>query len=217
LVDWQDIDDVFLDMDGTLLDLHYDDHFWQEHLPQRYAEIHGRDETDARNELERVFKSHQGTLNWYCVDFWTQELGLDIANLKEETRHLIAIHDGVLDFLHYVEKLGKPRILVTNAHRKVLNLKMEHTEMERCLDKIVSSHDLGLPKEDPQFWSKLQSLLAYDPQKTLFVDDNIEVLDSAKKYGIKHLYTISQPSSQKPKREKLPYPIIENFRQLISD
>ena len=37
----RDIDTVLLDMDGTLLDLHYDNHFWLEHLPQRYAELHG--------------------------------------------------------------------------------------------------------------------------------------------------------------------------------
>ena len=38
---WSDIDTVLLDMDGTLLDLHFDNHFWLEHLPQRYAELHG--------------------------------------------------------------------------------------------------------------------------------------------------------------------------------
>ena len=27
-IDWQSIDDVLLDMDGTLLDLHYDATFW---------------------------------------------------------------------------------------------------------------------------------------------------------------------------------------------
>ena len=37
-LDWHTIDTVLLDMDGTLLDLYYDNHFWREHVPMRFAE-----------------------------------------------------------------------------------------------------------------------------------------------------------------------------------
>ena len=40
-LNWNDIDTVLLDMDGTLLDRHFDDHFWLDHVPKRYADRYG--------------------------------------------------------------------------------------------------------------------------------------------------------------------------------
>ena len=51
MIDWDDIDTVLLDMDGTLLDLHFDNFFWMHYMPRRYAEIHQRDEADSRRQL----------------------------------------------------------------------------------------------------------------------------------------------------------------------
>lgn len=64
---WSAIDTVLLDMDGTLLDLHFDNHFWLEHLPQRYAERNGLSRTEADAVLEPLFREHAGQLNWYCL------------------------------------------------------------------------------------------------------------------------------------------------------
>ena len=51
MIDWSSLDTVFLDMDGTLLDLHFDNHFWLEHLPRRYAEQFDLTPEDAKNTL----------------------------------------------------------------------------------------------------------------------------------------------------------------------
>ena len=37
-LDWTSIDTVLLDMDGTLLDLRFDNWFWQEHVPDALRE-----------------------------------------------------------------------------------------------------------------------------------------------------------------------------------
>ena len=37
---WRDIDTVLLDMDGTLLDLHYDNHFWLEPVSYTHLRAH---------------------------------------------------------------------------------------------------------------------------------------------------------------------------------
>src|SRR5512137_520992 len=107
LIDWTDIDTVLLDMDGTLLDRHFDDHFWLEHVPRRYAEKNGIDESAAREKLYRMFRSQERTLNWTDLDYWSAQLGLDIPVLKEEVHHLIAVHPFVTEFLLFLRQHGK--------------------------------------------------------------------------------------------------------------
>ncbi len=214
-VPWSRIDTVLLDMDGTLLDLHFDNHFWLEYVPQRYAVARGISEAAARTELMARYQDIQGTLDWYCVDHWTRQLGLDIALLKEEVDHLISVHPHVTDFLGLLQRAGKRRVLVTNAHQKSLDLKMRRTQLRNRLDGVVCAHDLGLPKEDPGFWPRLQQQTAFDPARTLFVDDSLAVLRSAHSYGIKHLLTILLPDSRQAERRVEEFPAIRSFEAVL--
>ena len=160
MIDWAGIHSVFLDMDGTLLDLHFDNHFWLTHVPQRYAEQHGLSHEAAKEELAPRYDKVAGTMNWYCVDYWSRELQLDIARLKEEVSHLIAVHPHVVDFLAALRGTGKRVVLVTNAHHKSLALKMERTRLGGYFDAVICAHDIGVPKEHPEFWHKLQAIEA---------------------------------------------------------
>ncbi|HFE37894.1 MAG TPA: GMP/IMP nucleotidase [Gammaproteobacteria bacterium] len=216
-IPFHNIDTVLLDMDGTLLDLHFDDHFWQEHVPQRYAEYNRLSLKAAKNILTPKFKEMEGTLEWYCVDFWSKELQMNIPELKAEVAHLIAIHDGVLHFLTALHQLQKKVYLVTNAHEKVLDLKMEKTQLHHQFDRLISSHSFGLPKEEPDFWHKLVETHFFEPDKTLFIDDSLAVLRSAQCFGIKYLYTIHKPSSHKPSRITTDFPMIHSFFEITPE
>lgn len=211
MIDWRNIDTVFLDMDGTLLDLHFDNYFWLTHLPKRYAESKGVPHTKANETLLRLIKEEEGTLNWYCLDFWTEKLGLDIRELKEEIQHLIAFRPHVEHFLEELKRSHHRVVLVTNAHHKSLNLKLSITGLDHHVDAIICSHDLKMPKENPLFWEKLQALEPYEKERTLLIDDSLPVLKSAQQYGIRHLYSILQPDSQKPPREIADFPAIDGF------
>lgn len=213
--DWQHIDTILLDMDGTLLDLHFDNHFWQHHLPLRYAEKHGRDHDEVRVELAARFKRHEGTLPWYSVDFWENELEVDLVAFKQELSHLIAVHPGVVDFLEAARGAGKRVLLVTNAHHKSLTLKMACTGLSPHFDAMITSHELELPKEDPRFWDALRAVAPFDPQRTLLVDDTIAVLDSAHQYGIRELRSIAQPDSRLPVRAPTRYSALNSFADLL--
>jgi len=215
-IDWPSIDTILLDMDGTLLDLHYDDHFWQEYLPARYAEINHLPETKAKEILEPKFKEMEGTLEWYCLDFWSKELQMNIPELKAEVSHLIAIHDGVIQFLDHMHEQKKRILLVTNAHQDVLRIKMDKTALAHKFDQLVTSHEFGLPKENPEFWHKLVEQHYFDPDRTIFIDDSLPVLRSAQQFGIKHLYTIRKPSSHKPARIITEFPMIDSFFHLCA-
>ncbi|MES9851984.1 MAG: GMP/IMP nucleotidase [Candidatus Thiodiazotropha sp. L084R] len=214
MIPWKEIDCVLLDMDGTLLDLHFDNHFWLEHVPARYAEAKGIPLAEATEELLGRYKSVEGTLDWYCVDHWSRELGLDIVLLKEEVDHLISVHPHVIDFLDQLMCAGKERVLVTNAHQKTLALKMEKTRLAGFFNQVVSSHQLGLPKEHPEFWNRFQNLHPFDPKRTLFVDDSPAVLESAKAYGIGWVLAILKPDSKQPVRENQEFLAVNDFSEI---
>lgn len=217
LLDWSQIDSVLLDMDGTLLDLHFDNHFWLEHVPQRYAEKNGLSRQEALDHLIPLFKAIEGTINWYCLDYWTKELDLDIALLKEEVEHLIQIHPYVIEFLEKLASAGKRRVLVTNAHQKSLDLKMRKTSLSGLLDNIISAHQLGIPKEETRFWGKLKVLENYDPQRTLLVDDNLTALGSAQAYGIQHLLAIYRPDSKAGIKDVGTFQAIHSFKEIMPE
>ncbi|NJA06026.1 GMP/IMP nucleotidase [Methylococcaceae bacterium WWC4] len=215
MLDWREIDTVLLDMDGTLLDLNFDNHFWQEFVPLRYAELHGLTLEAAKVALAPRFKAMEGKLEWYCLDYWSEALNLNIAGLKQELAGLIAVHPHVVEFLEAARGRGVYLLLVTNAHRDSLSLKMEKTCLHRFFDRIVSSHDVGLAKEQCGFWQRLQDQHVFEKQRTLLVDDSLAVLRSAAAFGIAHLVSISKPDSRRPIREITEFPAVEDFRALM--
>jgi HAD superfamily hydrolase (TIGR01509 family) len=215
MIDWRQIRHVLLDMDGTLLDLHFDNHFWQELVPRRYAQGRGLDVITAKAVLYPLFRRSEGTLNWYCLDHWTRELKIDIATLKKEAAHLIAIQPNVIEFLDALRAAGKRGILVTNAHPKSLALKLEHTRLDEHLEAIVSAHDVGHPKENAAFWGALQRMRPFAAAHTLLIDDNLSVLRSARQYGIKYLLAIHQPDTRRPPRDTGEFAALRDFRDIL--
>jgi len=216
MIDWKKVDTVLLDMDGTLLDLNFDNHFWKEFVPLKFAEKQGLSIEAAKQQLEPQFKSMEGKLEWYCLDYWSNVLELDIAGLKAEISGLIAVLPHVAEFLEKVHHSPKKVYLVTNAHRSSLALKMEKTCLHEFFDQIISSHDLGFPKEHADFWRLLQQRVPFDKQTTLLIDDSLAVLNSARQFGIAHLISVSKPDTKLPKKQITDYPAIEDFRELTA-
>ena len=217
MIPWHEIDSVFLDMDGTLLDLHFDNHFWREHVPLRYAEQHRLDLEAARSELVPRFRLKEGTLDWYCVEYWSRELNLDIVQLKREVHHLIAVHEHVTEFLHRTRTAGKRVVMVTNAHEKSLALKMEVTGLVDAFDALVCSHDIGYPKEDLRFWDRLGDVERFDRKTTLFIDDSLPVLRTARDFGIGHILAVRKPDSRSPARDTGEFAAIDSFQDIMPD
>jgi HAD superfamily hydrolase (TIGR01509 family) len=214
-IDWIEIETVMLDMDGTLLDKHFDDYFWEEHVPTVYAQENGMNFWDAYEELMGKYRSKEGTLEWTDIEYWSKELGLNIAEMKSKMNHLIQVHPYVIDFLKFCRENVKKVYLVTNAHSKTLAIKMANTEIEPYFDKIVCSEEIGVAKEDPIFWEKLEKMLSLDRNKCLLADDNELVLESAEKYGIKQLIFVAKSSSKKPVAYSNKFPSIVFFKELM--
>ena len=212
---WDAIDTVLLDMDGTLLDLRFDNYFWLEIIPERYAERHGLSVEAARQFLKPIFAERQGTLDWYCTDFWTRELSLNIAEMKHELREHVRFLPGAEEFLRALRGHGARVALVTNAHRDSLKVKAAQTGLLNYFDVVFSSHNFGVPKEHPTFWPQLQAALGFEPRRTLFVDDSHSVLAAAKRFGIGHIFAISKPDSTLDRRHVTEFLSVEQVSHLL--
>ncbi|MCJ8169414.1 GMP/IMP nucleotidase [Atopomonas sediminilitoris] len=212
---WHQIDTVLLDMDGTLLDLHFDNHFWLEHLPARYGQLHGLTLQQSKDELYPLFAAQQGQLSWYCLDHWSRELKLSIPDLKREIMHLIALREDAAEFLKALAASDKRVLLITNAHRDSLSLKMERVELAPYFERLISAHDYGYPKEQQAFWDALQADVGFAPARSLFIDDSLPVLRSAAQYGVAHLLAVRQPDSRKGPKDTDTFAAVEDYRQLL--
>ena len=214
-LDWNAIHTVFLDMDGTLLDLHFDNHFWLEHVPLRYAEKHQMPLDAAKDEVARMTKEKEGTLDWYCLSYWAKRLDLDIVALKHEISDRIAIRSNVEHFLQFLKDHTAKVVLLTNADRDSVAVKFSYAPIASYFDQIISSHDFGMAKEEAGFWDKLAEQEDFDPEHSLFIDDNLDVLREAKAHGVKHLLAIKRPDSQQAAKDTQEFEGIECFSQIF--
>ncbi len=207
-IPWEEVDTVLLDMDGVLLDLCFDNFFWEEYIPQRYGKANGLSPEAAREEVLCRYAKAKGTIEWYSPEHWSRELGLDVGKLEQQQITKVRMHPDAEAFLSNLRQSGRPALLVTNANPAGLASKLEHTGLSALLDEIFSSHHFGQPKEQPAFWTRLQERYPFSPERTLLIDDSEAVLDAAREYGVRHLRTVLQPDRSRAPRRNLRFPVL---------
>jgi putative hydrolase of the HAD superfamily len=214
-LDWTRVDTVFLDMDGTLLDLNYDNQVWSQVVPKAFAEKCGMTLQQAKLHLSEQMAGVLGTMPFYNFDYWSEFTGLDILQLHKSAASYIRYLPGAENFLCRLKSLNKKTVIATNADRRGFDLKNQITRLGDYVDATVSSHDFQLPKERQEFWLALQNKYPFDPTRTLFVDDTARVLDAAAQFGISENWTVLSPDSQKPSREPTKHPFVLNCADLL--
>ena len=215
--DWKSIDAILLDMDGTLLDLSFDNRFWKIEVPSVYAKNKGMTLEESLEFLGRCYKDYSGTLNWYCTDFWAEKLGFDIIEHKTKLAHKVSVRPGTIEFLEKTHASSKDVYLVTNAHPETLRVKLEQTRIEQYFDKLYTSHQFHQPKESPSFWAQLEEDMAIPLSKCLFIDDTESILMQAQHSGVKHIAIIEQPDSSLPPKTYTELPSINYLDELLDN
>lgn len=205
-----------LDMDGTLLDLAFDNYMWQELIPAEYARRHGLQEASAREQLYAHYARLLGSLDWYCLDHWSAALGLDILGLHRQMRARIGWLPGAREFLETARALDVRLLLVSNSHPDTLALKTEVTGIAAFFDGVYLSHEMGHAKEELPFWQALHGREGFDPMRTAFVDDTATVLRSAQQFGINNLFAITRPDSTGTLRTGDGFAGIESVAELLT-
>ena len=197
-IKWSDIDDVLLDMDGTLLDRHFDNFFFEEELPRRYAALHGLSFEASRDRLMEMYRSVEGELAWTDLHYWTERVGIDVVAMHKELDHLIDYLPGAEAFLAEVKRRGKRITLLTNAHRAGVEVKTAKTGLNRLVDRIVDAFEVGYLKMRPEYWPSCQRLVRFKPKRSLYIDDDEGCLVAAQQFGIGQIVHSAKSSSQLP-------------------
>jgi putative hydrolase of the HAD superfamily len=204
-----------LDMDGTVLDLAYDNYMWMTHVPEIWAAKNGLSLEEARKHLFGRFGEMQGELHWYCLDHWSERLDLDVMQLHRDNHERIGFLPGAKEFLTRVCAMNIKVLLVTNSHPDTLDLKEQVTGLSEFFDGIHSAHYYGYAKEKQEFWDALLEKEHFDPQTTMFVDDTERVLCSAREYGIKMPVAITRPDTSAPVRESTEFAGVQGVHELL--
>ena len=212
---WSDIDDVLLDMDGTILDRHFDNFFFEEELPRRYAKQKGLTFESARERLLTLYRSVEGELDWSDLTYWKRVLDIDVVALTEELDCMIDFLPGAMEFLDHLGRVGKRVSILTNAHPSGTAIKVAKTGLDRHVDRIVTAFDVGYLKMRKEYWPECQRLLGFNPSRSLYVDDDEACLAAAESHGIAQIFHSSKSSSQLPPHPSRRFRSIENLTALI--
>ena len=212
----QSCETLMLDMDGTVLDLAFDNYVWNELVPDAYARRWNMSRDEARTHVFAEFRRVQGQLDWYCLDYWGEKLGLDILGIHHGVIERIGYLPGARRFLETVSKRNIRLLLVTNSHRDTLTVKTRATGIVDFFDRVYTSHDLGAAKEDQSFWHAVQEKETLDPASTLFIDDNVEVLRSARRFGVEQLLSVTRPDTSAPLRDSGEFAAVEGVADLLT-
>ena len=215
MLPWSSIDTVMFDMDGTVLDLHFDNYFWLKLVPRHFSRKYALSEAEAGQHVRKKYSEVDGTLNWYCIDYWKAEFKLDIVQMKHSIAHKIAVRPNAVRLLRQLRVLNKRVVLVTNAHPVSLELKMQHSGIRDYFDQCISAHTLHLAKENAGFWETLKAVVPYDHTRTVLFDDNLRVLREARRQGIAHLWAIRQPDSRRAPVAAAEFPQVEDFGHFL--
>ncbi len=203
-----------LDLDGTLLDQAYDNHIWRDLVPQRFAIAHSMELHAAYTEIKRRFEERSGTLDWYCIEYWSRSLNIDIGALHREVRSHVAWLPGAREFLVRMRAAGKRLLLLTNSHPIALAVKHEQSGVLDYLDEAVTSHEFGHPKEHAQFWRAAVERFGFDPARALFADDNSKMLEAARNAGIRRVYGVRHWDTRGSRREHGDHPSVDGVADL---
>jgi 5'-nucleotidase len=197
-LNWSDIDDVLLDMDGTLLDRHFDNFFFEEELPRRYAALQGLSFEISRDRLMAMYRSVEGELAWTDLHYWTERVGIDVVAMHKELDHMIGYLPGAEAFLDELTSRGKRITIVTNAHRAGVDVKTAKTGLDRRVDRIIDAFEVGYLKMRPEYWPSCQRLVGFESERSLYIDDDEDCLAAAQQFGIRQIIHSAKSSSQLP-------------------
>lgn len=176
---------MLIDMDGVILDNTYDNNFWQNQIPAVIAKNKGISFDDAKRLAIQIFNFKKNTKDWYDIDYWSNMLNVDIEAEKRSSLSFdrIKLYEGVTETLNKLKNRYR-LLLITNAHRKTLNIKLEKYDLAPYFENMLCAHELHYVKENVQLWYMLRSKFQLNYTKTVLIEDTINNINIGLSAGI---------------------------------
>jgi len=192
---------MLVDMDGVILDNTYDNNFWQNQIPGVISKNKNISFEDAKRLAVQIFNYKKNTKDWYDVDYWSNMLNVDIEAEKRSSISFdrIQLYEGVTETLNKL-KNNFILILITNAHRKTLNIKLEKYDLNPYFENMICAHELHYVKENIQLWYMLKSRFKLDYTKTLLIEDTINNIKVGLSAGISQAVYLGDESYEDSKK-----------------
>lgn len=213
-MDWDQIQTVMIDMDGTLIDLCFDHVIWNHALPQQLAQKRGISPKEAHDLLYSEYRP-PFPIDFYSIDAWARKTGLDLMQIHKDTSHLLQYRPGAIQFLEFLKARKLRVVIATNCHPKSFELKDSILNIRSKVDAVYSSADFGVAKDEVEYWDCVEQIESFPRSHTLFIDDAQPILDTGWEAGIGHLMTIKQPNCLIPAVSTFFHPVIDDFRDLL--
>lgn len=192
---------MLVDMDGVILDNTYDNNFWQNQIPGVISKNKNISFEDAKRLAVQIFNYKKNTKDWYDVDYWSNMLNVDIEAEKRSSISFdrIQLYEGVTKTLNKLKDNFR-LILITNAHRKTLNIKLEKYDLSPYFENMICAHELHYVKENIQLWYMLKSRFKLDYTKTLLIEDTINNIKVGLSAGISQAVYLGDESYEDSKK-----------------
>lgn len=199
MIDLKEIKYVIFDVDGTIADSMgaWDDCY------RKYMEIRGLPANLSHRARLRLMSVDDGgrflkeqyslpedakditaAFNKIILDFYTSE-----AQMKPH----------ILDMMNAFSEKGIKLAVATASSEDIILPLLTHLGIVDRFENILTVRNIGLPKSDPEFFTRCISVLGIKPENAVMVEDMPHATVSAKKAGLK---TIGVKDRQKPDEEK---------------
>ena len=182
---------ILSDLDGVILDQHYDRKFWQSWLPEHVANQTNQSIEKIQIEIQLKIDGQKGTLNWYDLNYWDDLLDVDCMEIIKEQEEKPSFLEGSLEALQELSTLKNPKHILTNGDPRLQEYKAEARNFLQFFDSIFYSMHAGYPKEKKEFWTLARHNLNLDFEDSIFIDDDFKVVTIAVKAGVKRVIWIT--------------------------
>ena len=179
------------DLDGTLIRKGFDDIFWNELIPELFAERKKTSFEQAQkfilDEYDRIGPDDP---RWYIPEYWFERFGLaaSIQDLLSKVKYA----EGIYDDVHLLEDFSKKyRVVIsTNNPGIILEHKLQVLKQVRQFISYTFSavSDFNNIMKSKEFYASICKRMAVKPEQVLHIgDDPVHDLEIPKYVGVNAL------------------------------
>ena len=166
---------ISFDLDGTLFDMDFENTLWFEEIPKLYSKVHGISLEEAKKKVLSAYNEiGDEDYRWYDPHYWIErfKLGKPWHEIVKDLKHKVHMYPETKKVLSELKK-GNKLIVISNATRDFINIKMEVENLDQYFEKIFSvTSDFGVVKKDTDIYKKVCEIMKIKPEELVHVGDH---------------------------------------------